>query len=41
MSIHLENTELMEALEAHGLPVTVLLTKGDGQFDPYLLQRVV
>ena len=29
------------ALEAHGLPVTVLLTKGDGQFDPYLLQRVV
>ena len=29
------------ALEAHGLPGTVLLTKGDGQFDPYLLQRVV
>ena len=29
------------ALEAHGLPVTVLLTKGDGKFDPYLLQRVV
>ena len=28
-------------LEAHGLPRTVLLTKGDGQFDPYLLQVVV
>ena len=25
-------------LEAHGLPRTVLLTKGDGQFDPYLLE---
>ena len=28
-------------LEEHGLPRTVLLTKGDGQFDPYLLQVVV
>ena len=28
-------------LEAHGLPRTVLITKGDGQFDPYLLQVVV
>ena len=28
------------ALETHGFPVTVLLTKGDGQFDPYLLQRI-
>ena len=28
-------------LEAHGLPRTVLLKKGDGQFDPYLLQVVV
>ena len=28
-------------LESHGLPRTVLLTKGDGQFDPYLLQVIV
>ena len=28
-------------LEAHGLPRTVIITKGEGQFDPYLLQVVV
>ena len=29
------------ALQTHGLPRTVLLTKGEGQFDPYLIQVVV
>ena len=31
----------IELLESKGFPVTVLLTKGDGQFDPYTLQVVV
>ena len=30
----------VEFLESQGFPVTVLLTKGEGQFDPYLLQVV-